>query len=158
MIKKGDLPKKFVQVSAQTLLAPATSKWFPKASDLRSQGYAQSYIGQFSEFVPKSRAHVASAMLQEFADKYSGSDGGHWGYQGRLSGRYPKAKSLSVAQVGDESSAWHNVLPQPPGTEIEILFRQAGYVVELHCAGTLAKSGTCLHYANTIDARIQAKG
>jgi hypothetical protein len=158
MVRKSDLPKSFVKVNSQTLLAPATSKWFPKASDLRSHGYSQSFLAQFTDFVPNSHAHVAKAVLQEFADKYGSSDGAHWGFLGRLSGRYPKAKSVSIAQVGDESAAWHNILPQPPGAEIEILFRQGGYVVELHCAGTLAKPATCRHYAATIDARIQAKG
>jgi hypothetical protein len=158
MIKRADLPKSFVRVNAQTLPAPATGNWFPKATDLRDHGYVQSYTAQFTDFGPHPKPLLMKAILQEFADKYGDSDGAQWGYQGRLSGRYRQARRMSLAQVGDESSAWDSVLPESPGKEIEIYFRQDRYVVELHCAGTLATKAQCLHFARIIDNRIRKKG
>jgi len=158
VIKKADMPKGFVRVNAQTIQAPVSANWFPKAVDLRSRGYVVSYTAQFSDLGPHPKPHVVKGTLQEFADKYRDSSGAQWGYQGRVSARYSQAKHISLAPVGDESSAWHSILPEPPGVEIAIFFRQAGYVVELHCGGTLAKPATCLHYARTIDGRMRKKG
>lgn len=131
------------------------ANWNPTNRQLALHGYLGSYEGQFDVL---GASRIALARVQEEGDRYRSPTGAHWGYLGTVNHSYPQVHHITLPRVGDESITFHLVLPQPPGHETLIVFRQGNYMVWIAGAGTADRSAAVLVMARLIDQRIRTQG